>query len=359
MDESNLNAQNTNAKALLSRFHNPGVCWTAICTGEPAESIERNGVAVVRLSPRLWPYQLALAYQERFDAIFYPGPHWPDEAGLQLRAVRGRRRPVIATFEGIIADAATVQRIAKFAGHAIHAQPGIDSAIPRVRRLYERADHIIAISPFLARVASFLYGQKVSCLPLGIDGAIFDGTGKIEPARCRVAGCGTVKKSKNPHLFLQLAKRFPETDFVWFGDGEMRAQLIDEAKRLALGNLTFPGSIPPRSLAEEFRKSSIFVLPSHAEGVPKVTQEAAACGLPVVLNGYYESPSVVHQHNGLVAWSDEELASHLGDLIADPLARTRMGQAGAEMVRKWDWNLIAPLWEELLLRLVAADGKAK
>lgn len=354
MDHANTNAQNSSARSLLSRFSDPRARWTAIFTNEPAETIRRKGVKIRHLSPRLWRYELILAYQSRFDAIFYPGPDWADEWGIKLRKTSGRRIPVIATIEGVIAAPAEVKQISERVGHPVFSQPGIEPAIPRIRRIYEAADHIIAISPFLARVAQFLYGDKVSCLPLGVEKDIFFNTGHPAPPRCRVIGCGTVKSSKNPQMFLRLAARYKDADFVWFGGGPTRESLIAEASNMGLANLDFPGAPPTHLLADEFRKSSLFVIPSHAEGVPKVTQEAAACGLPIVLNGYYEAPTVVHGRNGLVAWSDEELVEHVGRLIYDGETRARMGEQGFEMAKQWSWDLIAPQWEEAIIRLASS-----
>jgi len=157
-------------------------------------------------------------------------------------------------------------------------------------------------------------------------------------------------------MFLRLAARYKQADFVWYGDGPMVQSLTAEANQMGLQNLRFPGGIQPELLAEEFRKSSILVLPSHAEGVPKVTQEAAACGLPIILNGYYEAPTVIHLRNGLVAWSDEELSEQVGALIRDPETRWKMGEQGAEMAKNWDWDRIAPQWEELIIRLAASKA---
>ena len=337
---------------MLSRFSDSRASWTAVGNDQPPDAVIRNGVNIVRLfRSRLWAYQLALAYQSRFDAIFYPGVDWPDELGMKVRRLSGRRTPVIATIEGILADQTAVGRISDLVGHPVFSQPGVEHAIPRIREMYETADHIIAISPFLARVAGFLYGNRVSCLPLGVETGIFHSAGRRDSVRCRVVGCGTVKSSKNPQMFLRLAARYKQADFVWYGSGPLVPALRDEANRMGLENLRFPGGLPPELLADEFRKSSFLVLPSHAEGVPKVAQEASACGLPVVLNGYYETPTVIHLRNGLVAWSDEELSEHVGGLIRDPEARGKMGEQGVEMAKDWDWDRIAPQWEDLVIRL--------
>jgi glycosyltransferase involved in cell wall biosynthesis len=233
------------------------------------------------------------------------------------------------------------------------SQPGLDAVVPRIRRIYQMVDHIVAISPFLGRIAKALYGEKVSCLSLGIENRIFHDQGRREPDRCRVVGCGTVKSSKNPQAFIHLAAHYKHADFVWFGDGEARQRIIHETRRLGLENLSFPGSLPPELLANEFRNSSMFVLPSHAEGAPKVVQEAAACGLPVVLFGFYEAPAVTHETNGLVAWSQEELTEYVGALIEDSKIRLEMGRRSALMARDWGWDRIAGAWEDLLIRIVA------
>jgi glycosyltransferase involved in cell wall biosynthesis len=89
-----------------------------------------------------------------------------------------------------------------------------------------------------------------------------------------------------------------------------------------------------------------------AEGVPKVSQEAAACGLPVILFGFYEAPSVVDGENGYVVWSDEEMATRLEQLLSDKDLRTRLGARGAVMAREWNWDILALKWERKVLSVI-------
>ena len=108
----------------------------------------------------------------------------------------------------------------------------------------------------------------------------------------------------------------------------------------------------PTELAEAFRSADLFVMPSVSEGVPKVTQEAAACGLPVVLFGYYEAHSVVDGENGYVVWDDDQFYDRVAELLADGEQRSRMGAKGASMALNWSWDVLALRWEAQILEVV-------
>src|SRR5438105_8217286 len=117
MDPTNTNAQNSNAKALLSRFRDPRARWSAVCGNSPAELIRQNGIETFRLhSTRWWELRAILAYQAKFDTIFYPGPHWSDEMGIKIRRLSRRSIPVIATLEGVIAYPNDVRQLSDLFG---------------------------------------------------------------------------------------------------------------------------------------------------------------------------------------------------------------------------------------------------
>ena len=86
--------------------------------------------------------------------------------------------------------------------------------------------------------------------------------------------------------------------------------------------------------------ADIFVLPSHFEGLPMSVIEAMLCGLPVVatdIRGPREQ--VVPGETGLLVppGTVAPLADALNAVIADPLLRARMGQAGrARAVERYD-----------------------
>jgi glycosyltransferase involved in cell wall biosynthesis len=357
VDEANVNAQNLNARNLLSRFGRESCEWRCVCYDKPDPAVSSNpAVTVTRLARwRAWPWHLALFYQQSADAIFYPGIEWPDRTGLQWRDRMHRSIPVIATFEGLVGGSERQERLSRIAGHPVYCHPASRDVSDRIDDVLHRANHIVAISPFLAKVARELYGDKCSALPLGVDLA------KFAPSGCpksglnkKVLGIGTVYPRKRPELFLSLAERFRDVQFRWIGGGEQRAALIAETARRGLHNLDFPGPFTHAQIAAEMQTADVFIMPSHAEGAPKATQEAAASGLPCIVFGHYEAPSVVDGRNGYVVWSDDELGRRLGELLQDPILREKMGACGREMAAAWDWSVVAPQWEQALLGIIGS-----
>ena len=106
-----------------------------------------------------------------------------------------------------------------------------------------------------------------------------------------------------------------------------------------------------------FRQADVFTLPSAAEGVPKVTQEAAACGLPIVCMEYYEPFSVQNGLNGFQASDDASYSRVIEMLISDAELRAKMGAASARMALDWSWNDLATRWQNTIC--TAARGHAQ
>ena len=354
-DTANHNAQNLNAKAILAhagtvndmQFH--GVFYDN----------PMNLPKSVRLT-RLWRgvlYKLHMIflYQGNYDAIFYPGKMPFDKIGLWLRRITGRSIPIIATLEGLPGDEVREQSLGGVIGHKVFCNRMPTRQIKIFDAVHRMADHIIAISPFLATAGQEMFGGKCSVVQLGVDTDTFyydPVAEKLE--RTTVICSGTAYSLKRPEFFLKLAETNLEADFIWYGGG--RENLLDtlnrEIQEKKLPNIEFRGAVNQQKLAEAYRQAHLFVLPSLSEGVPKVSQEAAACGLPLVMFGHFEAPSLVDGKNGRVVWSDEEFIEAVASLVQDEKQRKAMGLASAEMAKNWGWEQVAPLWLEGIQNVV-------
>jgi glycosyltransferase involved in cell wall biosynthesis len=354
VDVDNHNAQNLNAKALLSRFTSPDVIWHTFhySTPDPAVAGRDNVRCHQLIHGRFWTWHAILKYQGRYDAIFYPGNEKFDDVSLGIRKLTGRKIPIVSTLEIIPpADAEILHKLSEIAGHEIKSlspQNGMSWARHH-NSVRNNSDHIIAISPLLEKAGQLLYGDKLSFIPLGIDSSVFNaGASRRSNKHPIVVGVGTLQARKRPEVFIKLARHFPAVTFEWYGEGNLRESLSVESANFGLSNLRFAGPLPARELSEKYRNSDLMVIPSHVEGVPKASQEAAACGLPVMLFGYYEAFSVIDGENGFVVWSDEEIFHRLSELLDRPELAAKMGRIGARLASAWDWDVLAPQWESAI-----------
>jgi glycosyltransferase involved in cell wall biosynthesis len=355
VDRDNHNAQIGNARAVLAEWSVSQWCVAVHAYGIPDQRLVANSrIKITRLwRSRAWKIHLFLRYFKSCDLIFYPGGYPHDLAGLRWRTRLGLSAPVVATLEGLVGNEVREAEYSDLAGHKVFCQHVATDALNRMDEIYRRADHIIAISPFLAQMGESRYGKKFSVLPLGIDSSVFYKAQREVNKRLKVVSAGTVKASKRPEIFVELARRNPQADFVWYGEGELREKLLADVRASGIENLNFPGALSPLKLGAAFRAADIFVMPSTSEGVPKVTQEAAACGLAQVIFGYYQAPSVVDQLNGFVVWSDDDFVEKVGELLGNYALVESMGQAGAKMAIEWNWAAVSQRWRDRLIEVAS------
>jgi glycosyltransferase involved in cell wall biosynthesis len=150
----------------------------------------------------------------------------------------------------------------------------------------------------------------------------------------------------------QLKPRFPDLKVVVAGDGFERPDLIALAERLGIArDVTFLGWVPNSELPQYYRAAALSVIPSLEEGFGIPAAEAMGCEWAVVASDAGGLPEVVeHGVTGLIVPRGDAnaLAKAIGELLADPARRTRMGQAGRERaLRLFDWDRTAEQFEQI------------
>ena len=125
------------------------------------------------------------------------------------------------------------------------------------------------------------------------------------------------------------------------GDGAERARLESLAGERA-ARVVFAGDMPWERIAEAYVAADVFALLSERETWAVVVNEAAACGLPLVLSDRIGAAHDLLRdgENGyLVAAGDvEAAASALRRLADDSDERQRMGARSREIVREWGYE---------------------
>jgi glycosyltransferase involved in cell wall biosynthesis/GT2 family glycosyltransferase len=128
---------------------------------------------------------------------------------------------------------------------------------------------------------------------------------------------------------------------VLVGDGPERARLAALAGDLS-ARVVFAGERPWERIAEAYVAADVFALVSERETWAVVVNEAAACGLPLVLSDRVGAAYDLLRdgENGfLVAAGDvAAVAGALRRLAAEPEERRRMGACSREIARAWGYE---------------------
>jgi glycosyltransferase involved in cell wall biosynthesis len=204
-------------------------------------------------------------------------------AGAAIRLARGPRRPpLLATHHGAAAD--------DRAGAA--------------KLLLRAADEVVVVSegvlPMFAPTVPRVIHNGIDPPPPGGDGP------------------------REGVLFVgRLERRVPEAKFVVVGDGSLRDQLDAPG-------VTFLGARDDaRAL---LARAELLLVTSDSEGQSIAVLEALAAGTPVVstpVSGMRELDGV-----RIASFDPEDLAATVRELLNDPAQRSRMGAAGARLVRE-------------------------
>jgi glycosyltransferase involved in cell wall biosynthesis len=136
--------------------------------------------------------------------------------------------------------------------------------------------------------------------------------------------------------FLDMARHIaveePRTWFLLVGDGILKEELQDTARRMGIGDRTvFAGLVPPEEVPAYIQAMDVVVHTSLREGIARVLPQAGAVGKPVVTFDLDGAPEVIqHGHSGYLAPAKDTtaLATHVVKLIRDPERRARFGEAG-------------------------------
>jgi glycosyltransferase involved in cell wall biosynthesis len=157
---------------------------------------------------------------------------------------------------------------------------------------------------------------------------------------------GKLIERKNPLHLLQAVERMRSRGRVavlFMGDGRERQALERYAREHGI-DAYFLGFVNQSEMPARYALADVLVLPSSGDPRGTVTNEAMACGLPVVISNmvgiYGEGDIVRHGQNGFVyqVGDNQSLAAYLDRLVEDDALRHRMGERSWEIIREWNFE---------------------
>ncbi len=333
-DDDNYNAQSLNAREISLRLDPAKFQSSLFFTTKPDPRLLKPGIRMVKLPPHRKTLKILREMLRAHDFIVYIDLSPASYLYLHLPRFLRRSTQSVLCIEG--------------------SRGNMDGASETLRRyanyVRKHADIIVAISEFLAWDLNDAHGLKPNCIiPVGVDTKLFSPLAAQDHATTTILFVGHLIERKGPQLVLEAARSFPEVRFRIIGYA--RDDFGRNLKRLSHpakpANVSIEAHVAQVQLAAIMQQSDILLLPSRIEGVPKVTLEAAASGLPSVIFDDYQTPSVVDGVTGFQVKTFTEMVDRLRLLISDRALRLSMSAAAIEHAKRFEWDGIASLWAAL------------
>jgi glycosyltransferase involved in cell wall biosynthesis len=263
-----------------------------------------------------------------------------------LRLARRRKGVVYINHPNLSIFGLTL-RLLGWHGAYIVSTHGIEiwAPLPRLRRIgLQMADAVLSPSHFTAEKAASQQNidrSKLVVLPWGLNTSADapEPTPNIATEHkfvltvTRLAATDSYKRvSSVIHAISKVLQQIPNTTYTVVGDGDLRKDLEDQARRLGISeNVIFTGICSDAQLAAFYQRCDVFVLPSAREGFGLVFTEAMRFGKPVIASREAATPEVVIDgETGLLTESGDphELAECIAKVLGEPTLAASLGNAG-------------------------------
>ena len=137
-------------------------------------------------------------------------------------------------------------------------------------------------------------------------------------------------------------KKDPKLIFVFAGDGEQKAELLEMSARLGISkNVVFTGFVRGKQLRDIYQVSDIFVMSSVSEPFGLTALEAAHHGDVLILTKQSGVAEVIRSAMEYDFWDVDKLADEIIAISNSPGLRHTLQSGVSKEYRKISWNDVA------------------
>lgn len=231
-----------------------------------------------------------------------------------------------------------------------------------VRKKLKQANLLIVLSNYWKDFFTGLYpSEKIRIVENGIPVDKFSPADKANRTKSlNFIYVGRLLEQKGIDELLEAAHEvfriYPDSHLTIAG-GEEVARFKRKSDKLGLSeNVTFTGEVVGNSLIELYQSANIFVLPSHAEGMPLVLLEAMSVGLACIATDVGAIPEVLNDSGGIIIPPKDvhALNNAMLELAGNPDKVNSMGIENRNIIlRDFSFDVVAEkmriIYDELIL----------
>lgn len=199
---------------------------------------------------------------------------------------------------------------------------------------------------------------KIHIIHNGIDTSVFTPSSTTSPKK-QILWIGRFTPGKGVDYLLEgfgaFSRDFPDYILLMVGWGPLKEECVRMIREMGLQDkIVLRDFIPNDELPQLYRESSIFILTSLEEGVPRTILEAMACGRPVVCTALPQLVDIITGSGILIPTRDPgAVADALTELVTAPDLANKLGEAAREkIVSDYSWGDTVAKTLELYASLV-------
>ena len=157
-------------------------------------------------------------------------------------------------------------------------------------------------------------------------------------------------ENKGVRYFPEITRMLPpDWSFVIVGDGPDRKNVETWGARRP--QVKVLGTLSHEDTKQVIGSSAVLVLPTFAEGSPRVVMEASACGVPSIAFAVGDVKNMIPAECGyaIEPFDIEEFCERLQHLVTHPVERRAMGRMARGLVEaQFDWSAVYPTIDDTL-----------
>jgi len=234
---------------------------------------------------------------------------------------------------------------------------------PVIHRIWKDSLGVVSNSAALRTLAlSSAPLQKVDVITNGIDNTKFmppDPSERRERNRIVCVGRLIERKGVRELLeaFKKVAAKIENVQLDLVGGGILEKSLKQRAREMGIRDkVAFHGSVPRDKVHQHLKRSSLFVLPSHNEGMSNALLEGMACGLPIVVTDTGGTSELLRENGLLVPKNDPcKLAEAMLEILSDDNKLRSMGETSRQISKTYSWRSMAEQYIALYLKALSSS----
>ena len=160
----------------------------------------------------------------------------------------------------------------------------------------------------------------------------------------KIATLGRISLQKNPAKFNQIAEAFPDIDFIWIGDGELR-------DKLTAPNIKITGWVDNKTALSYLNDTDMFIFTSLWEGLSMALLEAMYMEKLCIVSNVVGNNNVIHDgQNGYICDSVDDFIKKIKSISTERYALTNLTKnAHTDVVNHYNSTIMANEYKKIYL----------